>query len=278
MGGAGAAGRRGAAAETALSRRQLRVEPVMGTVVTIDVREPFVADAALDEALAWLHDVDRRFSMFRSNSEVNRLADGSLELDDASPDCVPSDPRRRAAPATATSTSGVIGRTGAIDRPREGLGGGRRPSSCAWPAGPPSRGRGDRAAGEPSPGRAWRIGIRHPDLADDTAAILAARDLAVATSGLYERGGHIRDPHTGDVPAQLRSMTVVGPRLGLADAFATAAFAMGERGLAWVARQSGFGALAVTCDDRLTWTPFIDGLLIAPVPAPPLTPLSGAGR
>jgi thiamine biosynthesis lipoprotein len=285
MGGAGAAGRRGAAAETALSRRQLRVEPVMGTVVTIDVREPFVADAALDEALAWLHDVDRRFSMFRSDSEVDRLADGSLELDDASPDVR----------AVLTLADELCARTDGYFDVR-----GHRPDGLRDPTGLVKGWAVDEAvailrlagarnlqvaaggdlvaAGEPSPGRAWRIGIRHPDLADDTAAILAARDLAVATSGLYERGGHIRDPHTGDVPAQLRSMTVVGPRLGLADAFATAAFAMGERGLAWVARQSGFGALAVTCDDRLTWTPVVDGLLIAPVPAPPLTPLSGAGR
>ena len=32
----------------------------MGTTVSIDVREPFTTDAALDDAIAWFHDVDRR--------------------------------------------------------------------------------------------------------------------------------------------------------------------------------------------------------------------------
>ena len=133
--------------------------------------------------------------------------------------------------------------------------------------------------GEPEPGRPWRIGIRHPDDAAKVAAVLGVRDLAIATSGLYERAGHIRDPHTGDVPAGLRSLTVAGPTLAIADAFATAGFAMGEAGIAWVGRQSGFGALgdhgrrprpldtvgrraASGCRRRLR----------------PLTSLSGAGR
>ncbi|HEU0244788.1 MAG TPA: FAD:protein FMN transferase, partial [Candidatus Limnocylindrales bacterium] len=83
----------------------------------------------------------------------------------------------------------------------------------------------------------------------------------VATSGLYERGGHIRDPHTGRVPTGLRSMTVVGPSLAIADAFATAAFAMGEAGTAWVARQAGMGALAITGRDRVVWSPLVGTLL-----------------
>ena len=58
------------------------------------------------------------------------------------------------------------------------------------------------ARGEPEPGRAWRVGIRHPRLADRVAAVLAVRDLAVATSGGYERGDHIVDPRTGRAAAR----------------------------------------------------------------------------
>ena len=123
------------------------------------------------------------------------------------------------------------------------------------------------AAGEPEPGRPWHIGIRHPDLPGEVAAVLAVTDLAVATSGLYERGAHIRDPHTLAVPDELRSLTVVGPTLALADAFATAAFAMGERGIEWVAHQPGFGALGITRDDRVVWTPLIEELRVPPATA-----------
>ena len=57
----------------------------MGTVVTIDVRAPFIDEAALDAAVAWFHEVDQRFSPFRDDSEVTRalvplpLLDGSAE-------------------------------------------------------------------------------------------------------------------------------------------------------------------------------------------------------
>jgi thiamine biosynthesis lipoprotein len=93
------------------------------------------------------------------------------------------------------------------------------------------------------------------------AGVLRVRDVAVATSGLYERGGHIVDPRTGLVPTGLRSVTVIGPTLAFADAYATAAFAMGEAGLAWVADQLGFGAVGITAGDRVVWTELADGLL-----------------
>jgi thiamine biosynthesis lipoprotein len=114
------------------------------------------------------------------------------------------------------------------------------------------------AIGEPEPGRPWRVGIRHPELADGVAAVLAVRDLAVATSGLYERGDHILDPRSGLAPSGLLSMTVVGPSLALADACSTAAFVMGPEGVRWVAGIPGYAAYAVTGERRCLWS---EGLL-----------------
>jgi thiamine biosynthesis lipoprotein len=52
--------------------------------------------------------------------------------------------------------------------------------------------------GERAPGLPWRIGVQHPLVRDRVAAVLATPDdLAVATSGAYERGAHVVDPHTG---------------------------------------------------------------------------------
>lgn len=240
----------------------------MGTTVSIDVREPFVAEAAIDDVIAWFHDVDRRFSPYRADSEVTRVGDGRLALEDASPDVRAMftladdlrgrtdgyfDPRGFRADGRPDPTGVVKGWSvdEAIARLR--LAGARNVQVAAG---------GDLvAAGEAEPGRGWRIGIRHPDDAGSVAAVLEVRDLGVATSGLYERGGHIRDPHTGRVPTGLRSMTVVGPSLAIADAFATAAFAMGEAGTAWVARQAGMGALAITGRDRVVWSPLVGTLL-----------------
>jgi FAD:protein FMN transferase len=256
------------------SARQVRVEPVMGTMVSIDVRPPLVPPPALEAAVAWFHDVDRRFSPFKPDSEMSRVAEGSLRLEDASGDV-------RAIVSLARSlrerTDGFFDAGGhredgrfdptgvvkgwSIDEALASLrlAGARNVQIGAG---------GDLvAAGEPEPGRSWRVGIRHPDRVDALAAVLEVTDQAVATSGVYERGDHIRNPRTGRPAAGLRSVTVVGPTLAMADAFATAAFAMGEAGIAWVGRQRGFGALGITNEKRVVWTAMLDRLLVPAEPA-----------
>jgi thiamine biosynthesis lipoprotein len=243
----------------------------MGTVVTIDVREPFIDEAALDAAAAWFHDVDRRFSPFREDSEVTRIGTGELAFEAASPDVRAMftladlvrdrsggafDPRRFR-PDGRPDPTGVV-KGWAVDEAVERLrlAGARNFEVVAG---------GDLvAAGEAEPGQPWRIGIRHPDREDAVAAVLAVRDLAVATSGLYERGAHIVDPQTGEAPVGLRSLTVVGPTLAFADAYATAGFVMGEAGVRWVAGQPGFGALGITNGDQLIWSALVDELLVSP--------------
>jgi thiamine biosynthesis lipoprotein len=109
--------------------------------------------------------------------------------------------------------------------------------------------------GEPAPGRPWRVGVQHPLRRDRVAAVLGARDLGVATSGAYERGPHIVDPHRGRPPEGVLSVTVVARDLGLADAYATAAFAMGLDGPAWTASLPGCHALTILADGRVLSTP-----------------------
>jgi thiamine biosynthesis lipoprotein len=83
--------------------------------------------------------------------------------------------------------------------------------------------------------------------------VVEARDSAVATSGTAERGAHIIDPHTGRPAAGLASLTVTGPSLALADAYATAAVAMGpDRASGWTESLEGYEAFAIT-DAGETW-------------------------
>lgn len=89
---------------------------------------------------------------------------------------------------------------------------------------------------------------------------------AIATSGLYERGAHIRDPRPGSptvaARAPLTSLTVVGPSLAWADAYATAGFVLGDRALDWVAGRAGYGALTIDAARRLEWTSRLDPFLV----------------
>jgi thiamine biosynthesis lipoprotein len=85
--------------------------------------------------------------------------------------------------------------------------------------------------------------------------VLEVRDLAVATSGAYERGEHVLDPHTGRPPGGILSVTVVGRDLGSADAYATAAFAMGAGAIAWAADLPRHETLAILADGTMVATP-----------------------
>jgi FAD:protein FMN transferase len=89
------------------------------------------------------------------------------------------------------------------------------------------------ASGGNADGVPWSVGIRHPRDEDRLIESLRISNLAVCTSGDYERpspagdGHHIVDPRTGTSPPDVASVTVVAPTAMAADALATAAFALG---------------------------------------------------
>jgi thiamine biosynthesis lipoprotein len=100
-------------------------------------------------------------------------------------------------------------------------------------------------AGEAAPGRSWGVGISDPADRTRVLTVVTGRNLAVATSGTAERGRHILDPHTGESSSPLASVTVVGRDLARADAYATAAFAMGAGALTWLDGMPGHEGLVV---------------------------------
>ena len=123
------------------------------------------------------------------------------------------------------------------------------------------------ARGVPEPGRKWRVGIQHPLEREAVATVIDISDLAVATSGRYERGEHILNARTREVAGDLLSLTVVGPSMTKADAYATAAFAMGEPGIGWVSNQGEYSACGVTRDNRVRRNVGFPHLTRDPLPA-----------
>jgi len=168
-----------------------RVETIMGTTVSIDVRAPLVPPEVLDAVVDQLRDADARFSTYRAGSEINRLADGEIRLEDCS-----ADMRHvlAACDHLATVTGGAFDARGHRPDGRidpSGFVKGWAIEEAAWlidSAGGRNywiNGGGDIVArGQAAPGRPWRVGIRHPDRADRVAAVLAISDRAVATSGV----------------------------------------------------------------------------------------------
>ena len=58
----------------------------MGTVFTIDIRDPGNWSEAIRDVVSWLHDVDQVFSTYKHDSDISRLRRGELALEDANPD------------------------------------------------------------------------------------------------------------------------------------------------------------------------------------------------
>ena len=63
------------------------------------------------------------------------------------------------------------------------------------------------------------------------------------------------DPHSHRAPEGVLSVTIVGPELATADAYATAAFAMGAAGPRWTAGLGGYEAMTILADERVLKTP-----------------------
>jgi len=90
--------------------------------------------------------------------------------------------------------------------------------------------------GGSSKNAAWQIGVAHPENTDLVSKIYLIHDGAIATSGTYERGSHIINPHTKSVAVRSRSATVVGEDPGLVDALATALIVAGRDGAHWFSK------------------------------------------
>lgn len=238
-----------------------RVEHVMGMPVVVDLRDEDVGGDVVDRVFDWLHFVDATFSTYKEDSEISRLNRGELALADAHPDvrealerceelrmethgyfdigaCSPPgiDPSGFVKGWSVERGAAILERAGA--------------SNYAVNAG------GDIVVrGAALPGSCWSIGIEHPTRPDAVAAVVEATGGAVATSGAYARGDHVVDPRTRRPPVGVLSVTIVGPDLGTADAYATAAYAMGARGPHWTARlPRGYEAMTILADERVLTT------------------------
>ena len=235
----------------------IRHELVMGTMVALHLTDPLPTarlEELADEVFAWMHEVDRRFSTYKADSEICRLDRGDITVADGSPYL------REVLETCAKlweQTDGYfdVYATGKLDPSGYVKGWAAEVASARLAAAGSvnhfiNAGGDVRTMGHAAPDVPWHIPIRHPWRGDGAYLMLAGTDLAIATSGTYERGFHVVNPHTGDPAELLRSVTVVGKDLGMADAYATTAVAMGRPGLDWLAGLTGYEVAVVTEDGK----------------------------
>jgi thiamine biosynthesis lipoprotein len=119
-------------------------------------------------------------------------------------------------------------------------------------------------------GRPWRIGIKNPrakDRDDEIMATLGLSDMAISTSGDYERFfisdgkryHHLLDPRTGHSAGGCKCVSVIAKEGAFTDSFATGIFVLGpEKGLK-VLEKLGLGGVIIDSQDVIYMTPGIRG-------------------
>ena len=120
---------------------------------------------------------------------------------------------------------------------------------------------GDLAAwGYQPDGRPWTIGISNPDAPEKLIGFLNVTDMALATSGNYEkyvwidgkRYSHTIDPRTGLPVTGVKSVTIICPNAEIADAMATPVMIMGVRaGMDMINQINNLEAIIIDDDNKV---------------------------
>jgi len=109
-------------------------------------------------------------------------------------------------------------------------------------------------------GKEWTIGIADPDAARHPFSYLSITDMAVATSGNYEKyvmiGGkkysHTIDPKTGLPVNGIKSVTIISPNAEIADAMATPVMIMGIKvGLDMINQIKGVSCIIIDGSNKI---------------------------
>jgi len=109
-------------------------------------------------------------------------------------------------------------------------------------------------------GEPWRIGIVHPDAPDQAFCHLQVTNMALATSGNYEKFAiidgkkysHTINPRTGLPVSGIKSVTIITPNAEIADAMATPVMIMGiAAGIDMINQMKDIEAVLIDDDNQV---------------------------
>jgi FAD:protein FMN transferase len=112
-------------------------------------------------------------------------------------------------------------------------------------------------------GRPWTMAVRDPRRAGEVVAVLPLQDVAVSTSGDYERyferdgvrHHHVLDPRTGTSPREVRSVTILADDGLSSEGLSKTVFVLGvARGLQLIETLPGVDAVVVDAQGELHYS------------------------
>jgi FAD:protein FMN transferase len=237
--------------------RETRI--IMGMPVSVEIvgKSP---ETVMASVFAYFTAVDKRFSLYKPESEISAFNQGKIAGDELSPDM---DEVLSLADQTKAETNGyfeILRPDGILDP--SGIVKGwaiRNAAQIIRSAGFQNycvdAGGDIQSGGTNADGEEWRIGIRNPFNGKEIINAVSPHGQGIATSGSYVRGAHIYNPVEPGKPINdIVSLTVIGPDVLEADRFATAAFAMGSDGIYFIEELQGFEGYVVSAQGIATQT------------------------
>lgn len=237
--------------------------------ITVEITEELKGDSSIspfDQIFAFFAHVDAVFNIFNDSSEMSRINRGKIQKEKGSREV-------KEVLALCEKTKRETG--GYFDCERDGL-----IDPLGIVKGWAVKKAADRLVkqgyanfyidaggdiqirGRNTDNKLWRVGIRNPFNRFETVKTLFLTNCGIATSGSYIRGNHIRNPFDPKKPvADVVSLTVVGPDICEADRFATAAFAMGKRGIYYIEKIPGLEGYAIDQKGVATYTSGFEQLI-----------------
>ncbi len=231
---------------------------LMGMPITIEIVDSRITAEDLEQVFAYFVSIDERFSTYKVTSEISKINRGEL---------LPAQYSEEMKTILALAEQTKKETNGYFDIQHNNL---YDPSGIVkgwaiWNAANMLKAAkfqnffvdagGDVQVSGRKDGHLWRIGIRNPFNRTENVKVLALAEGGIATSGTAIRGQHIYNPHQPDSAIQdILSITVIGPNIYDADRFATAAFAMGKKGIQFIEKLAGFEGYMIDAQARATLT------------------------
>jgi len=238
----------------------------MSMPVILNIVDTRVKDDDFESIFQYLRTIDRQFSTFNDESETTKINRGESNIENYSPEMRKVIALGR---QTKSETNGYfdIYSEGKLDpagivkglaiyeatRKLQNMGYHNFYLEIA----------GDvQAMGRNAEGEKWKIGIRNPFEPSEIVKIVYLSGQGIATSGNYMRGKHIIDPIHQERADEISSMTVIASNVYEADRFATATFAMGEKGINFLEKTEGLEGYMIGKDKIAKMTSGFDKYLM----------------
>ena len=237
--------------------RQQRL--MMGMPILVEVVEAAAVKKDIDEVFDYFQHIDEKFSTYKETSEISQINRGKLKSKDYSEEMKVV---LELSEKTKKETGGYFNIQNKNKIDPSGLVKGWAILNATWLLAKKGfknyyiEAGGDiQMSGSNSEGKPWRIGIRNPFNRSENVKIIETSNEGVATSGTYIRGQHVYNPYDPDKKiTEIISITVIGPNIYEADRMATAALAMGKKGIEFIRTLNKFAGYMINHEGMATFT------------------------